>query len=620
MKFRKDIEGLRAFAILPILLFHAGFESLPGGFVGVDVFFVISGFLITSIIKKEMECSSFSILSFYRKRVLRILPALLVTLILSLFVGSFLLLPTEFTNMTNSAVAAVLFSSNFYFLFNADYFAASAEATPLIHTWSLAVEEQFYIFFPLILMLLHAFYRKYKVYLIAIVVILSFVFSIVLSFFSTEATFYMFPSRAWELGVGALIALNFYPKASVKRSNQLSIFGIALLLLSFFYLESSSFFPAPLAIVPVFATALVVCYASGTFVDNFLSISFFRWIGKISYSLYLCHWPIITFYRLETGFYLDNLESTLLILTCIAVAALSYYLIEKPIIDRFRNSTKASNRIVIGSGITAIVASLCFVIFFFPAINNSNDYSSEVVHVASYIDYRDTNDYKKQFRKGLCFKGQTDDPSVNYDCLQVSEDKENIIVMGDSHAAHFWKAISNRFSDANVIQATASGCRPLINAIGSKRCTELMEVVFKDVIPNNNIDGVFLSGRWKSSELEALIQTVDYLKQYIISEIYVIGPTVEYDGDFPSILARAILSKTEDYTEEFRVLERESLDIYFSEKFKELGLNYISLHEIMCKDNGCIKFDTDGNPYQFDYGHLTLNASTEVVNQFPLSN
>lgn len=288
MKHRYDIDGLRAVAVLPIVLFHAGVAAIQGGFIGVDIFFIISGFLITSIIMKELETGRFSILGFYRRRIVRIFPALFLLIGVVLLAGCLLMLPTEVDALGKSAAATAAFASNIYFWATADYFATSAELKPLLHTWSLGVEEQFYIFFPLLVVLLVRFARLALRWVILVLTVLSFGVSLYLASRNPDAGFYLLPSRAWELGLGALVALGAFPAVRSRRGRDaLSLIGIALIVAGYVLIDSARPFPAPWALFPCLGTALLIAYGETAVTARVLEMPPMRWIGAISYSLYL---------------------------------------------------------------------------------------------------------------------------------------------------------------------------------------------------------------------------------------------------------------------------------------------------------------------------------------------
>ena len=610
--FRADIAGLRALAVLPIVLFHAGLSQLAGGFVGVDVFFVISGFLITGIIIRDVNQDSFSVLEFYRRRVARIFPALILVLAFTLAAGALWMLPNEMRDLGASSAAASLFTSNFYFLLTTDYFGGAAEAKPLLHTWSLAVEEQFYLFYPVMILLILKRLRAWLSLIIFAVCLASFSLAVVVGQFRPELSFYMLPTRAWELGVGALIALNSFPKVAPRLRQGLAVLGLAMITLAIVVVRPNEFFPGPNALLPVLGTALLIAYGRDGFTATLLSARPMVWIGDISYSLYLWHWPIITLYRLHTGVELDLIETTGLTLVSIAAAALTRVAIEEPL--RTRLTRLARIPVVIG-GFSAlvIVAGASAENFMRPTV--LKPISPNIQRLAAVADYRDTPDYTRQFRKGVCFIGSDTSQTFDRHCLATDPARADWVVFGDSHAAQYWRAFADHWPERNVIQATASGCRPLLETVGVERCTAMVDYVLSDVLRPSLVDGVIFAGRWKQDELPALIKTALEVKRRGLA-VVVIGPTVEYDGDLPLILARASLAGTQESVRYRLIKERNSLDRVMAKAFEEVGITYLSQQAAECPKGHCQTLDETGLPLHFDYGHLTLTGSRIMVSRF----
>ncbi len=340
IKYRSEIDGLRALAVIPVIFFHAGFSFLSGGFVGVDVFFVISGYLITSIIIKELNNNKFSIKRFYERRARRILPALIFVILISSIISFIFLTKSELGSYFKSVIATLLFFSNFYFYKTTPYFQSESDLEPLIHTWSLSIEEQFYIIFPITLLLFHKFFKRY--------IFLMFIFGFFASLFICQflalktggtLNFYFTFSRAWELALGAICAyIIIYKNLSYSAliKNLLSIIGIILIMFSIFFFSRQTVFPSFYTLVPTIGTSLIILFASReTFVNKILSIKFLVSIGLISYSLYLWHQPLLAFGRI----FFDDLsiiQKLTLIFSSVLMSIFSYFFIEKI----FRNGNK----------------------------------------------------------------------------------------------------------------------------------------------------------------------------------------------------------------------------------------------------------------------------------------
>lgn len=334
MEYRREIDGLRAIAVLPVVLFHVGFEVFRGGFVGVDVFFVISGYLITKNMLTELEEGTFSIFKFYERRARRILPALFLVLLVSVPLAWTLLRPAELVNFSKSLISVVCFASNIFFSKDVGYFETSAELKPLLHTWSLSVEEQYYIFFPIILIFLFKSGRRSVLQVLWALFLLSFVIAEVSVFTSPGGSFFSISTRAWEILSGALLV--FYPRflredvPSKKANEFFGWFGLALILFSVLFYDKNIPFPSHYSLAPTLGASLVILFAGrGTFVGRFLGSRVFVLPGLCSYSIYLWHQPVFAFFR---HFQLhDALPSRFyLVLFVLVISLLSWIFVEKP--------------------------------------------------------------------------------------------------------------------------------------------------------------------------------------------------------------------------------------------------------------------------------------------------
>src|SRR5580704_1090978 len=303
LTYRPDIDGLRAVAVLLVVAFHTGIGKFRGGFVGVDVFFVISGFLISSVILAEISAGHFSIAAFYERRIRRIFPALVVMMFVTSFLAAKYFLPSELTDYAKSLLAATFSVSNFYFWRQSGYFDAPAALKPLLHTWSLAVEEQFYIVFPLFLVLIRKLFPERLRTAVVLFALASFVVSAYGAFYAPVSTFYMLHTRAWELLLGTIISLNILPdiKSPLWR-NVATIVGLGLIVAAGVFYTSTTPFPGIAALAPCVGSALIISTgrSGSSVVGRALSLKPVVFIGLISYSLYLWHWPIIVFQGVGT--------------------------------------------------------------------------------------------------------------------------------------------------------------------------------------------------------------------------------------------------------------------------------------------------------------------------------
>ncbi len=357
MIYRKEIDGLRALAVLPVILFHAGFEWVSGGYIGVDIFFVISGYLISSILLQELQDGRFSIVNFYERRARRILPALFFVLFVCLPFAWWWLLPEELISFGQSIMAVVAFVSNILFWQQTDYFTASNDLIPLLHTWSLAVEEQFYIFFPLFLALFWKAGTRTLVFVISIIALLSLGLTEWWWRYFPDANFYLIPTRAWELMIGALAAFYLFYKEAPKGklSEVASFLGLLMILASLLFIDKSIPFPSVYALLPTLGTAFIILFANQeTITHKILSFKLFVGIGLISYSAYLWHQPLFVFAR---AYYMDEPNAAVMAVLSVFALLLGYIswrFIEQP----FRNKQGFSRQTIF---VSAFIFSLIFV-------------------------------------------------------------------------------------------------------------------------------------------------------------------------------------------------------------------------------------------------------------------
>jgi peptidoglycan/LPS O-acetylase OafA/YrhL len=345
--YRPDIDGLRAFAVMCVVVYHAFPSLLPGGFIGVDIFFVISGFLITGIILREQHASEFSIRHFYSKRVRRIFPALLTVLVFCLIVGWIALTFDEYKQLSKHTGASALFINNFILWRESGYFDNPAETKPLLHMWSLAVEEQFYVFWPILLVLFKRYFHSLTI-ATGVLILASFSYALWIIQINPVAAFYSPLSRFWELLVGGLLAWWVFRHGSTLGKSQLvlSIVGLFLLILGLTLIDKTCAFPGAWALLPVLGTAALLITSGSAFNRKVLSNPVMVWIGLISYPLYLWHWPLLIFARIFEGETPSELTRLILVLASFVLAWLTYRLIEKPL--RFNPQKK---RVVIGLSI-----------------------------------------------------------------------------------------------------------------------------------------------------------------------------------------------------------------------------------------------------------------------------
>ena len=344
--YRREIDGLRAVAVLPVLFFHAGFSIFAGGFIGVDIFFVISGYLITSILLKEMRVKNFSLLNFYERRARRILPPLFLVMLCCIPAAFFLMVPNQFIDFSESLAATSLFSSNFLFWSESGYFAGPSDLKPLLHTWSLAVEEQYYLLFPLFLMITWPLGFKKTVTILIFLALCSLGFAHYISSIAPGFNFYVLPSRGWELLIGAFAAyflinkpVNY--KISSKFLNEaMGIFGLLLIIISIILFDESTPFPSLWSLIPTLGTVFIILFASPrTLVGKLLGAKVLVSLGLISYGAYLWHQPIFAFARI----YKHELLTTSHYIAFIVISFFLAFISWKYVENYFRNKSFVSS-------------------------------------------------------------------------------------------------------------------------------------------------------------------------------------------------------------------------------------------------------------------------------------
>lgn len=443
MHYRPEIDGLRALAVVPVLLFHAGFGLVAGGFAGVDVFFVISGFLITSIIHREIRDGSFSIVGFYERRARRIAPALLLVSAVSIPFAVMWMLPQELNNFGKSLYAVNLFASNFMFWDQTGYFAPSTELIPLLHTWSLAVEEQFYFVFPLLLIMLRRFSAATTVKVVLALVLLSFASTQILANLDPAANFYLLPSRFWELGVGAMLALVGAEKLDLAKGHRelLSVLGLVAIVASYVFVRESAAYPGWPTVPVVLGTALVLAFARGdTAVGRLLSLKPLVAVGLISYSLYLWHQPVFAFARLRVIEEIPAEGYALLIALCFVLAYLSWQYVEQP----FRRRGRFGRGAVFGATLAAGSAAI--------ALGFGLDGTDGLVS---------RNRELAQLTQPSVGLGKTCDAVVDLRC--ATSLTPEVAVWGDSFARHLVDGIIASKPDVQLVQLAKNNCGPFVN-------------------------------------------------------------------------------------------------------------------------------------------------------------
>jgi peptidoglycan/LPS O-acetylase OafA/YrhL len=606
--FRKDINGLRFIAVISVVFFHFSITGFSGGYSGVDIFFVISGFLMNEISIKVKDDKSWFI-SFYKKRFNRIYPALIFSILFSILISLVNTPPSELVTIKNQVLSALTFSSNLYYLKNtSSYFSGLADSYLLLHTWSLAVEFQFYALFPIAFWLSHKCKNKNIIY--SVMILVSFILCLFLVRHHQKPAFYLLPFRAWELFLGAYVSNLPSCKLNNTTKRIIESFLVLSLLLFTIFINENSNWPGIYTLIPTLATAIYL-YVSINNEDTILRFKPIQYIGRASYSIYLYHWPIV-YYLYQSQINHTSLVKFFSVLASIALGFLSYNFVEKKI--------KTVNIKVVLSAI-----GVAILIVFISTLNITKYYLPEnVLALDEYSNYGESAIGIHQFgnKNKTCFltSGKDDIKFYTADkCLSHDNGKKNLLLLGDSHAAEFSEAMNENFKEYNIIQVTASGCAPLIKTSGPDRCVDLMKYFYSSILPTVKFDLIFVSANWyvfsKDANENNLSQTNNILKKNA-TNVFFIGQTRAFDAPFYKLAQRnnsaTIIKHTikdcHDYNQ--RMLTNLPPEI-----------NYINMFDAGINTDGP-DFFIKKIPMMFDDNHFTYEWSTYLTKKIfiPLAN
>lgn len=482
MNYRPEIDGLRALAVVPVILFHAGLSAFSGGFVGVDIFFVISGYLITTIIAEDLDSKNFSLITFYYRRAKRILPALFLVLLACIIFSWVWLIPSDLEKFSRSLIAVGLFVSNLFFWRQSDYFDSEAEYKPLLHTWSLSVEEQFYLIFPIVCMISWKFGRKKFDWILII--------TITLSFFLSEwgwrnhatANFYLAPTRAWELLIGALAAIGLKTR-EVKPNKTLSVVGFAAIIYSIFTFDKDTPSPSIFLCIPVLGTILIILFSQQqTFITRILSSKLFVAVGLISYPAYLWHQPIFSFARIR---FIDNMSTAMacaFVLATFTLAYLTWKFIEVPI-----RQNSVTPKFVFA---LSIFGSLLVISIGLLGILTQGGLRLHPLH--HQVLFETT---KPSPLRSKCHFSQNLD-SLDLQACTYFHPNTTTAVLGNSHGTELAYAVATELApmQGGVAHHTMSGCPPNFRVLEEKQtvCYRWHEKAVNSIKRNQNIETVIL--------------------------------------------------------------------------------------------------------------------------------
>jgi peptidoglycan/LPS O-acetylase OafA/YrhL len=613
-KHRIDIDGLRALAVLPVVLFHFGVGPFSGGFTGVDIFFTISGFVIAGSILNDIRAGSFSIANFYFKRIRRILPAYAAVMTVTTIAAAIILLPSDFADYGKSLVSTSTFASNFYFWKASGYFAAQAQTKLLLHTWSLSVEEQYYLFAPICFWAIYQYGRSSWLLFLTPLAILSFLVSVTAVFVAPTAGFFLFPTRIWELLLGAIIALSNRSLVRYPRTREImSGIGLLMIVIGISTLDESDPFPGWNALLPCLGTGLIIQAGMGgepkaamPQVNRVLSWRPFVWIGLISYSLYLVHWPIVSVVKYLTLRNPTTSEAMLMLVVSIGLAWVSWRFIEQP----FRKISREHRP-------KAFVAATCVIL--------GGILIGSSVSLLNGLPQR-FPDFVERHIEGVedwggdhCFNQNPSNPTP-WDpqlCTRVRGGNGKILVWGDSFAAQYFPGILRDSAriNADVLQYTFAGCPPILSYFSYARvgCTEFNRRV-PAIIRDQHIDTVVLAARWTDTPhrtLNRLGETIASLRQLDI-RIVVIGQSPQFIADVQHI----------DYISgNYQHPGEASWRISFSPSINKIiasqidGATMIDPLSFLCEQTTC-RYREDRTFLYADFGHFSTQGSLNAVRAF----
>jgi peptidoglycan/LPS O-acetylase OafA/YrhL len=605
VKYRPDIDGLRAVAVTLVLNFHAFPEAMPGGFIGVDIFFVISGFLITGLIVRELDQKRFSLVDFYNRRIRRIFPALIIVLAATLVLGWLWMLPAAYAQLSADVFASAAFFANFALLLQSGYFDIESAKKPLLHLWSLGIEEQFYLFWPLILML--AARMRWRIFVVASVIgVASFLLNVALIGSNPVATFYLPFTRAWELAAGAALACSWHRASQTSAaSNWRACIGLALIAVAAAVLDTGRAFPGWWAVLPVAGTALLLSAPAAWICRSLLSSRPVVWIGLISYPLYLWHWPLLVFFGIIKFAPLTLPERELILLASALLAWGTYRFVEIP----FRFGRPSPRKLVsLCAGMVLIAVTGGVVVqgrgFDFrlpPEIRAMANVPTQAAH----------------WRLHECLLDLSHEMTFADSC--VDRDRRPLVfVWGDSTAGALIPGLrkAQQTRDFGIAQFTSSSCTPALNAdiAGVPNCRAINDKILARA-REINPDIVLLHGP-SNLYLDNVAETVLALKKATTARVIVLGPVPIWRRGLPNEVLhyfmlhhRLIPERTDD------AVSSNWPDAPLRAKVVSAGAEYISVWDAMCNAEGCLTRigDTAQDISASDQVHFTEKGSEFLI-------
>jgi peptidoglycan/LPS O-acetylase OafA/YrhL len=603
-QYRPDIDGLRAVAVMLVMAFHAFPEAMPGGFIGVDIFFVISGFLITGIIVRELDQQRFSLVAFYNRRIRRIFPALITVLFVTLVLGWLWMLPAAYAQLSADVFASAAFVSNIALLLQSGYFDIESGKKPLLHLWSLGIEEQFYLFWPLILMLV-ARLRLSILAAAAAIGLASFVLNVALIGSDPVATFYLPFTRAWELLAGAALACSWTRVSQTNAASNLrAAAGLVLIAVAATVLDPHRAFPGWWAILPVGGAALLLSAPAAWGCRHLLANPAMVRIGLISYPLYLWHWPLLVFFAIIKFAPLTLIERWLIVGLSFALAWLTYRYVEIPF--RFRRPSSirifslCSGMVLIALAGGVIVQERGFDFRLPPEIRDMAAVPTQ----------------SSKWRVHECLLDLSHETSFADACVDRGR-RPLILVWGDSTAGALLPGLrkAQETRDFGIAQFTSSSCVPALNTdvAGVPNCRAINDKVLtlaRDLKP----DIVLLHSTW-DRYLDGVAETVVALKKQTNARIIVLGSVPWWKRGLPNEVLRYFMLHHRLIPERSDRAAADSSAARLREKLVPLGAEFISVWDTLCNADGCLARigDTAKDISASDQVHLTEKGSVFLI-------
>ena len=525
------------------------------------------------------------------------------------------LFPVQTIDFSHSLISAALFISNVYFAATINYLSIDTHLMPLLHTWSLSVEAQCYVVFPLILYAFHQFKKiNIAAALIALLALLI-LLNLVLTAYNADIAFFSPTVRFYQFLAGAVIV---YIPTQLNLSRTLMqgflVTGLIMIVTSFFMITPYTNYPGLHSLLPTVGSMLIIISGrqSPLLLARILSNSPMVFLGTISYSLYLWHWPVIVFYKIAFNPSLNTIDYILLLGLSLLLATASWYFIE----NRFRKRINqlASQQIITATFATTAVAILIGCAFLFT--NGMRDRYSETQLYFAETDFSQKNQPAKTTDSCMVYKNWLDSFTIE-NCVHVDKNKTNILLLGDSHAEHFRRALEDHSDNFSVSVAVVSGCRPTLPATGRKTCATMMQRFYHELITDYKFDVAIVSARWNPESIARMPDAIKLLKQNI-DNVVILGPGINYVQSLPILLARQ--DKTANtFASESKFVRYDhikALDQQFRSIAADNSVNYVSLLELTCPNSQCQTLTQAGLPMHWDYGHLTYAGARELIEAF----